>query len=308
MTKTVVSCCSAPFCLEGFTLFGCFRVRLKTVICSLLKNEMLTESRAATNELSSSVAGCANFIRFIPWNLDVCRRDRRWCLIHKQVGALWDVFMHREALGWKPVLCRFSPDQSIPAFSLHPKWYLLYTGIFDVDSREAAHCWRPLAPLLMISAQARAAALMSCITVAFFPCRCQLYTVSFFGTMDHLFPWRDTRRRFRKINTWTLVCIDVLFRLVLRLETASFCSVYSSASVRRHNVVEWTSRCVCVGSAPVLSVSFYCLVFWLFVQSCHRGMEIHHLSLVVKCVGSQTSIHTHILTLRRALYSGQSLQ
>lgn len=71
-------------------------------------------------------------------------------------------------------------------------YFPLYTGVFDVDSGEATHCWRPLDPPLMISTRARVAAFMSCITVAFFSDRFHSYMVFFFGTMDHLFSQRDT--------------------------------------------------------------------------------------------------------------------
>lgn len=71
--------------------------------------------------------------------------------------------------GKQPVLCRFGPEAVWCRFFLCiPNNLSFYTGVFDVDSWEAPHCWRPLDPLLMISSQAGLTAFMSCITVAFF--------------------------------------------------------------------------------------------------------------------------------------------
>lgn len=69
----------------------------------------------------------------------------------------------------QPVLFRFGPEAVRCRFFLCiPNNLSFYTGVFDVDSWEAPHCWRPLDPLLMISSQAGVTAFMSCITVAFF--------------------------------------------------------------------------------------------------------------------------------------------
>lgn len=87
----------------------------------------------------------------------------------------------------QPVLCRFGPEAVRCRFFLcilnNPSFY---TGVFDVDSREAPHCWRPLDPLLMISSQTGYCFHVlhnSCIFLASY----QLYIVFFCSTMDHLF-------------------------------------------------------------------------------------------------------------------------
>ncbi len=117
------------------------------------------------------------------------------------------------SIGELPMLYRFSPDQSIPAFSLHSKlfpslyrclWCRLWRGnsLLETTGSSAndlypgwGYCFHVLRN--------------SCI----FLFRYRLYIVFFFSTMDHLFPQRDTggtgvvviEETFKKINTWTLV-------------------------------------------------------------------------------------------------------
>lgn len=105
-----------------------------------------------------------------------------------------------------PMLYTFSPDQFLNDFPLH-------TGVFDVDSWEATHCWSPLDPPLMIPTQAEVAAFMSCVTVAFL-------------SLDSCCRWCPSSERwiiclirgiwyceetFKKINTWTFVTVFSLF-------------------------------------------------------------------------------------------------
>lgn len=114
------------FVLKVFPLLECCWVRFEIVTRSLLKNELLTETKAATDELRKN-AGCPNLIRFIPWNLDVCRCDRRCCLIHNQFRAVWDFFRQCALDGnlccvgsvpisrFQPCLCIPNNISSIPA-------------------------------------------------------------------------------------------------------------------------------------------------------------------------------------------------
>lgn len=96
------------------------------------------------------------------------------------------------SIGEQPMLYRFNPDQSIPAFSLHSKlfpflyrcvWCRLLRGnsLLETTGSSAndlypgwGYCFHVLHN--------------SCI----FLFRDQLYMVFFFSTMDHLFPQRDT--------------------------------------------------------------------------------------------------------------------
>lgn len=114
------------------------------------------------------------------------------------------------------MLYRFSPDQSIPAFSLHSKlfpslyrclWCRLLRGNSLLETTES-------------SANDLYAGWGYCFHVLHSSCvflfRYQLYMVFSFYTMDHLFPQKDTmglcvviEETFK--NTWTLVQIDLLF-------------------------------------------------------------------------------------------------
>lgn len=103
-----------------------------------------------------------------------------------------------------------------------------YTGVFDVDSWEAPHCWRPLDPLLMISSQTGYCFHVlhnSCIFLASY----QSYIVFFCSTMDRLFfffSWRiwDDVCVFLRLRHWAKQPLNPCVHRWGFHKTASCCS------------------------------------------------------------------------------------